>query len=423
MSADDTLERAIFRKVTLRLMPFLGLAYFFNVLDRGNIDIARLQMLEDTKISPYVYGWGASIFYIGYCVLEVPSNLILSRVGARLWIARIMLSWGLISACLMFVVGPWSFCSLRFLLGCAEAGFFPGILLYLTYWFPAKQRARAVAMFMVASPLTWVIGGPVSGALLDFTYDLGGLAGWQWLFLLEGLPTVILGGVTLFYLTDRPAAATWLTPTERIWLTEHLASQANTGEARPEWTLRQALGDWRVWHLALLASTIGFGISGQTYFFSPLVKDRFANLGAFEIGQLKALSGVATLLAMVAVGAHSDYRAERRWHVACSALLAAAGWALSIWREVPIASYVGLVLAQAAMMSMWGPFWSLATSFLGTRAAAGGIALINAIVNLGAFFGPILMGWSESSGDFTPGLAVMGLAMLLGGSFLPWAFA
>jgi ACS family tartrate transporter-like MFS transporter len=411
----NDLERTVFRKVTLRLMPFLCLVYFFNILDRANIDFARLQMLDDAGISKFAYGLGAGIFSIGYCVLEVPSNLILSRVGARRWIARIMISWGLISAAMLFIVGPWSFCVLRFLLGCAEAGFFPGILLYLTYWFPARQRARAVALFMVASPLTWVVGGPLSGALLEFTHQWGGLAGWQWLFLLEGLSTVILGGITLYYLTDRPAQANWLTPAERSCLTERLAADDQERERQHGWTLRQAVADRRVWHLIALASTIAFGISGLAYFFTPLVKDRFNGLDSFEIGLLKALAGACTLLAMVAVGLHSDRKRERRWHVAGAAFLAAAGWALSMQRDIPVASFLGMVLAQAAMMSMWGPFWSLATTRLGSRAAAGGIALINAIANLGAFFGPTLMGWSESVGDFTLGLAVMGLALVLGG--------
>ena len=412
---EEFLSGTVFRKVTFRLMPFLCLVYFFNILDRANIDFARLQMLDDVGISKFSYGLGAGIFSIGYCVLEVPSNLILSRVGARRWIARIMISWGVISAGMMFVVGPWSFCAFRFLLGCAEAGFFPGIVLYLTYWFPAKQQARAVALFMVASPLTWVVGGPLSGALLDFTHDRGGLAGWQWLFLLEGLPTVILGVVTLFYLTDRPAQANWLTPVERSWLTERLASEEEERAGQHGWTLRQAVADRRVWHLVALASTIAFGISGQSYFFAPLVQDRFASFGSFQIGLLKAVAGIATLLTMLAVGLHSDRKGERRSHIACAAFLAAAGWGLSIWREMPIASFAGMVLAQSAMMSMWGPFWSLATTLLGSRAAAGGIALINAIANLGAFFGPTLMGWSEAAGDFTLGLAVMSLALVLSG--------
>ena len=226
--ADEFLERTVFRKVTLRLMPFLCLLYFVNILDRVNIGFARLQMLDDLEMSEMAYALGAGIFSIGYCVLEVPSNLILSRVGARRWIARILVSWGLISAAMMFVAGPWSFCLLRFLLGCAEAGFFPGILLYLTYWFPARQRARAVALFMVASPLVWMLGGPLSGALLHFMHESLGLAGWQWLFLLEGLPAVLLGVVTLFYLTDRPEQARWLTPAERTWL----AGTSGSGRTR-----------------------------------------------------------------------------------------------------------------------------------------------------------------------------------------------
>jgi ACS family tartrate transporter-like MFS transporter len=411
---DELRERTDFRKVTLRLIPFLCLAYFFNILDRANIDFARLTMLDDVGISKVAYGLGAGVFSIGYCVLEVPSNLILSRVGARLWIARIMISWGLISASMIFVVGPWSFVALRFLLGCAEAGFFPGIVLYLTYWYPAKQRARAIALFMAASPLTWIVGGPLSGALLDFTQAWGGLAGWQWLFLLEGLPSVVLGVVTLFYLTDRPADATWLTPAERSWLTARLAAEDPQGERGCGWTLREAV-EGKVWSLTTLAVTIAFGISGLAYFFAPLVKDRFSGLAPVEIGWLKALAGVCTLLVMVVVGLHSDRTGERRWHVAGCAFLAAAGWGLSLGRVVPVASFVGMVLAQAAMMSMWGPFWSLATLRLGPRAAAGGIAWINAVANLGAFFGPFLMGWSEACGDFTPGLAVMGLTMSMSG--------
>jgi ACS family tartrate transporter-like MFS transporter len=417
---DELQERTVFRKVMLRLMPFLCLIYFFNILDRSNIDIARLTMLTDLGISEFAYGLGAGIFSLGYCVLEVPSNLIMSRVGARRWIARIMISWGIISACMMFVVGPWSFCSVRFLLGCAEAGFFPGIVLYLTYWFPARQRARAVALFMMASPLTWVIGGPLSGAILDGMKSVHGLAGWQWLFLLEGLPTVILGVVALFYLTDRPAVANWLTPAERSWLTERLSAEDQDRASPVRWTLRQTLAETRVWHLVALATTIAFGISGQAYFFAPLVKDRFQYLSSFNIGLLKAVSGACTLLAMIAVGLHSDWRGERRWHVAGAAFVAAAGWGLSIWREVPVASFVGLVVAQAAMMSMWGPFWSLATARLGRQAAAGGIAMINALANLGAFFGPIIMAGSKGDDGYAHGLAAMALALVLSGVLALW---
>jgi ACS family tartrate transporter-like MFS transporter len=416
--AEQALERQVFRKVTLRLIPFLGLLYFVNILDRVNIGFARLHhMLDDLQMSEGSYAVGAGIFFIGYCLLEVPSNLALNRMGARRWLARILASWGLISACMMFVSGPWSFSLLRFLLGCAEAGFFPGVVLYLTYWFPARQRARGVALLMVAAPLVWMLGGPLSGALLQFMHERGGLAGWQWLFLLEGLPAVLLGAVTLYYLTDRPEQATWLTPQERSWLVGRLAREEQQRQQHHGSNLREAATDRRVWHLVALASTITLGISGLTYYFPRLIQDRFPDFPPFEIGLLTAVSGTCTLLSIVAVSAHSDRTAERRWHVAGPALVAAAGWTLCAWREAPLASFLGMLLAQSAMMSMWGPFWSLPTAFLSGRGAAGGIALINALGNLGAFFGPNIMGWLvESTGDFAAGLAVMAITLVVSGA-------
>jgi ACS family tartrate transporter-like MFS transporter len=414
---EDPLGRRVLRKVTLRLIPFLGLLYFINILDRVNIGFARLHtMLTDLGMGEKAYALGAGIFFVGYCLLEVPSNLILSRVGARRWLARILVSWGLISTAMMFVTGPWSFALLRFLLGCAEAGFFPGVVLYLTYWFPARQRARAVALLMAASPLVWMLGGPLSGALLEWTHGRAGLTGWQWLFLLEGLPAVALGVVTLGYLTDHPGQARWLAPEERSWLVERLAEEERLRQHRHGWGLRLAALNRRVWHLIALAGTVALGISGMSFYFPRLIQDRYPALNAFEIGLLTAVAGTCTLFGIVAVGAHSDRTGERRWHVAGPAFLAAGGWAVSAWHEVPLVSFLGLVLAQAAMVSMWGPFWSLATGFLGGRAAAGGIALINALANLAAFFGPVIMGWLlEATGHFAPGLAVMALTLLLGG--------
>ena len=298
-------------------------------------------MLGDLGMSEGAYALGAGIFSIGYCVLEVPSNLILSRVGARRWIARILVSWGLISAGMMFVTGPWSFSLLRFLLGCAEAGFFPGIVLYLTYWFPARQRARAVALLMMASPLVWMLGGPLSGALLQYMDRLAGLAGWQWLFLLEGLPAVVLGVVTLFYLTDRPEAGD-LADAGRTVLAGGAAGPGRTAAgAAPRSSLRQAAADRRVWHLVALATTIALGISGLSYYFPGSSRTAFPASTPFEIGLLTAVSGTCTLLGIVAVGSHSDRTGERRWHVAGPAFLAAAGWGLSVWREVPVVSFAG----------------------------------------------------------------------------------
>jgi ACS family tartrate transporter-like MFS transporter len=414
---EDLLERQVIRKVTLRLIPFLCVLYFINILDRVNIGFASLHtMLADLEMSEKAYALGAGIFFVGYCLLEVPSNLILSRMGARRWIARILVSWGLISTAMMFVTGPLSFILLRFLLGCAEAGFFPGIVLYLTYWFPAGHRARAIALLMVASPMVGILGGPLSGALLELMDGRAGLQGWQWLFLLEGLPAVALGVVTLTYLTDRPQHARWLAPEERSWLVERMAKEERLLHQHHASSLLQAAADPRVWHLIALASTIAVGISGMSYYFPRLIQDRFPDLNSFAIGLLVAVSGTCTLVCVVTVGAHSDRKGERRWHVAGPAFLAAVGWAFSVWRELPLVSFLGLMVAQAAMQSMWAPFWSLPTGFLRGRAAAGGIALINALANLAAFCGPVIVGWlREANDDFAPGLAVMALTLLLGG--------
>lgn len=259
----DLLERKVFRKVTLRLIPFLGLLYFVNILDRVNIGFARLKMLDDLKMGEGAYALGAGVFAIGYCALEVPSNLILRRVGARRWIARILVSWGLISSAMMFAGGAWGFGLLRFLLGCAEAGFFPGVVFYISCWFPARRRARAVAWLMAASPLVWMLGGPLTGALLQYLDRWAGLAGWQWVFLLEGLPAVALGAVTLVYLTDRPEEAGWLTPEERAWLAGTLAREERGHDHGL--SLRRAAADRRVWRLVALAATIALGIAGLSY--------------------------------------------------------------------------------------------------------------------------------------------------------------
>jgi ACS family tartrate transporter-like MFS transporter len=414
LPTEELLERQVLRKVTLRLIPFLCLLYFVNILDRVNVAFARLRMPDTLGITEEFYGLGAGIFFIGYCLLEVPSNLILSRIGARRWIARILVSWGLISTATMFVGDPWSFCVLRFLLGCAEAGFFPGVVLYLTYWFPARQRARAVARLMAASPLVWVVGGPLSGLLMEHLDGLAGLADWQWLFLVEGLPAVVLGGVTLAYLTDRPEDATWLTAEERAWLTWRLAAEERPRAGHHGLSFLQATGDPRVWHLIALAVTLALCISGFSYYFPLLVQDGFPRLSPVGVGLLTAASGACAFLTILAVGALSDRTGRRRGCVVALALLGAAGWGLSAWREAAVVSFLGLVIAQAAMLSIWGPFWSLTTARLGSRAAAGGIALINALANLGAFFGPnIMAGLRKATGDYAAGLAALALTLVL----------
>jgi MFS transporter, ACS family, tartrate transporter len=258
-------ETVVLRKVALRLLPFLFLLYIVNIVDRMNVGFAKLQMLNDLGLSEQVYGLGAGMFYVGYMLFEVPSNLILHRFGARRWISRIMISWGIVSACLMFVRNDWSFYLLRVLLGVSEAGFFPGIILYMSYWFPARERARAVAWFMMASPLSGVVNGPISGALLEYTNHKWGLAGWQWLFLVEGMPAVILGFVTWYFLTDRPEEARWLEPDERKWLAARMAQEEKNREARHGLSRFRALGNPRVGLLILLYFTIAMGTNGYGF--------------------------------------------------------------------------------------------------------------------------------------------------------------
>jgi len=446
------------------------LLYIVNILDRQNVGFARLRMLQDLGISEGAYALGAGVFFISYAALGVPSNLILSRTGARRWIAAIMVSWGLISAAMLLVSGPWSFTLLRLLLGCAEAGFFPGILLYLTYWFPARERARAVALFMLASPLAGIVGGPLAGALLQFADGLGGLAGWQWLFLLEGIPAVLLGVVVLFYLTDRPDQASWLSEEQRSLLATQLsrdlgrarkvdckelperlehfdhdidkgdlmadvakglanvvpADRTDNDNDRPDLAaqpghlanLWQLVADGRVWLLAALFCAIGAGISGLGYYLPLFIELRFPDYGQLAIGLLAAVPSLCTMIAMVAIAAHSDRTGERRWHVAGPVFLAALGWGLYAWVEAPLPSLLSLTLAHLGMASALPPFWSLATSYLSARTAAGGIAMINAVGNLGGFVGPNVIGQFQSgTADFTPRLLVMAL-MLIGSGAL-----
>lgn len=411
---EEAVERAVLRKVTFRLIPFLCVLYFVNILDRVNISFARLSMLDDLQMSEDAYSWGAAIFSVGYCLLEIPSNLMLSRVGARRWIARILLSWGVVSSCMMFVSGPWSFCILRFLLGCAEAGFYPGIILYLSYWFPAPRRARAVGMLMTASPLVWMLGGPLNGAILQYMNGTCGLAGWQWIFLLEGLPAVLLGVATYFYLTDRPGQASWLSANERSWLVSQMASEEEQRVQQHGLSFAKAVTDLRIWHLVALVTTIALGISGLMYYFPKFIESRFPNLDPFEIGLMTAISGTCTLVSLVLIGFLSDRTGKWRLYVIGLAVLAAFGWGISTLAELPVISFLGIILTQAATISMWGPFWSLSINLLGPRAAAGGIALINAVGNLGGVLGPKIMSWSlETKGSFTPGLEAMMVVMIV----------
>jgi ACS family tartrate transporter-like MFS transporter len=409
----------VYRKVGLRLLPFLFLLYIVNILDRVNLSFARLHMLSDLGLTgdraEEVYALGFGIFYVGYLAFEVPSNLILQRVGARVWIGRILVSWGLISAAMMFVREPWALYALRFLLGVAEAGFFPGIILYLSFWFPERLRGRAVALFMMASPLAGVLGNPLSGAILQYLDRLGGLAGWQWLFLLEGIPAVVLGGCTWLFLSDRPEQAHWLEPAERDWLAGELSREAKRREESHGLSRLSALGDRRVLLLIALYFTAAVASNGFGSYAPTILKGQFRDEGDFTIGLLTALPNAAAVVSMVLFGTHSDRTGERRRHVAAAALLGAAGWVTAALVRDPWLVLLGLTLAQMGIMSMLPTFWALPTALLSGTAAAGGIALINSVANLGGFLGPNLIARLKSGdGSFTDGMLAMAVTLAVG---------
>lgn len=392
LSDRDAIRRTTLRKTTRKIIPFLCVLYVFNILDRANVGFARLSMQSDLRLSKELFDLGYGFFYVGYLLFEVPSNLLLRKVGARRWIARIMISWGIISCATMFITGARSFYLLRVLLGVAEAGFFPGIILYLSYWFPDRERARMTAFFMMAIALASVIGNPISGFIMQYLDTVVGLHGWQWVFLLEGIPAVILGVVVLFKLTDRPAHAAWLSAEEREWLVEQMRQEEKTRQDRHGADRLLAMLDWRVWLLIALYSTVAIGSNATGAYLPTLLKDQFARSSTFQIGLLSALPHLAAMGCMALFSASSDRSGERRIHLAMAALLAAGGWALTAVKPSPGLALLGLCLAQAGMMSMLPVFWTLPTAFLTGVAAAGGIALINSVANIGGIFGPTILG-------------------------------
>jgi ACS family tartrate transporter-like MFS transporter len=408
-----TVEHTTLRKVTRRLIPFLLLLYIIAWLDRVNVGFAALQMNQELGLSPAVYGLGAGLFFIGYALFEVPSNLVLARVGARRWIARIMITWGLLSAAMMFARGPVSFYVLRFLLGVAEAGFFPGIIYYLSTWFPAAQRARAISWFMVAIPLTIVIGGPLAGFLLDM-HGLLGLSGWQWLFLIEGLPAVILGVVVFFYLTDRPQDARWLELAERTWLTQAISAEQARAQQRHGVGLGRALVHPVVWVLGFINFFFQSGSYGLTLWIPQIIRG-LTGFSDFEVGMVSALPYFAAALGMVAIGVHSDRTGEHCAHVAGSLFIGAIGFIASAYLVSPIPGMIALTVAAVGDLGGRGPFWALPGRFLAGTASAGGIALINTIGALGGFVGPSMVGFvKDATGSFQGGLIFLAALLVAG---------
>jgi D-galactonate transporter len=411
------LERTTLRRVAWRLLPFLLLLYIISWLDRANVAFAKLQMNSDLGLSEAAYGLGAGIFFIAYALCEIPSNLLLVRFGARIWIARIMITWGLLASGMMFVQGEWSFYVMRFLLGAAEAGFLPGIIYYLGDWFPRAERARAVSWFMIGIPLSMVFGGPLSGWLMR---DLNGyldLHGWQWMFLIEGLPAVLLGIVVLFFLTDRPSEAKWLTQTQRAWLIERLASEQRTAAARhgPDW--RVVLTHPTVWLLAIIMFCCQMGSYGMQFWTPTLVQGLTADNkpSVFAIGLLTAIPYVAAAIGMVLVGRSSDRSGERILHVAVPSLIGAIGFVATGLITAPVAAMFALTVAAVGDYATRGPLWALSSKFLSGRVLAAAIALINTMGALGGFVGSYVPGFlKDKTGSLASALFVLAGVLVVG---------
>lgn len=420
--ADTEHGRTVIRKVARRLIPILGLCYFAAFLDRVNIGFAALTMSNDLGLTPAAFGFGAGIFFLGYILCEVPSNIVMGRVGARLWIARIMITWGILSAMTAFVVGERSFYVVRILLGIAEAGFFPGMVVYLTLWFPRADRARMFGLFNMAVPLSSVIGSPISVLILTYLDRVGGFAGWQWLFVIEALPAIIMGMVVLTVLPDRPDRAEWLAPADRTWLAATLTREQADREADERFTVRGALTDRRVLLMCLVAVGLVIGTTGFAVWMPQIVKA--FGLTTMQTGFVAAIPLLAMAIAMVVSGQHADRTGERIWHVAAPFLASAAGFLLAAATASPVMGLIGLTVGAAGVGAATPNIWVFPTTLLTGGAAAAGVALINSVGSTGGFFGPAVIGWiRQVSGSFSGSLVFLAtmcvmaalVALLLGG--------
>jgi MFS transporter, ACS family, tartrate transporter len=401
------LEARVSRKLMLRIIPFVMLLYFVSFLDRVNVGFAAMTMNKAIGLSPTAFGLGGGLFFIGYFLFEVPSNLILHKVGARLWIARVMVTWGIVSAASAFVIGPNTFYVLRFVLGVAEAGFFPGIILYLSLWFPARQRAMAAAWFMAAAPISTAIGSPISGAIMKLP-PLAGLTDWQMLYVLEAVPAIILSFVVLKYMTDTPSKAHWMQPEEREWLIARLKAEAGARESHAGHTAGalSALRDPRVLALAL----IYFGTSAGLYtlgLWAPLIIRQYG-FGSFETGLIAGIPSVLAVVAMVLWAKHSDRTEERTWHVVIPCVVACLGFVFVGQATTALTVILALVIVNIGISAAKAPLWAMPSMFLSGAGAAAGIAMINSVGNLGGFVGPFVIGWLKNvTGSYSAGLYVV----------------
>jgi MFS family permease len=417
-------EKSVYRKVTWRLIPFLFLCYIFAYIDRVNVGFAKLQMQQDLGISDAVYGAGAGIFFIGYFFFEVPCNIALQKIGARRWLGPIMIVWGIVSAATMLVTTEFQFYAVRFLLGMVESGFFPGVILYLTFWYTSKHRAKMIAAFMAAIPLSGVLGGPVSGWVLERMSAVGGLRGWQWLYIVEAVPSILAGIAAFAFLQDEPSKAHWLTDEEKALLVQRLKEEEvrkkSSGAGRH--SLRDAFRSSKIWVLCFIYFGFVMGNYGIAFWLPQVVKETLTK-DPFNIGLLTAIPWAAAAIVMVVVGHHSDKTGERCWHIALSGIAGALAFAVS---AVPgISGVVGLsalTVATACLVAAYSTFWSLPTAFVTGAAASAGIAWINSVGNLAGYLSPFLVGViRDATHNMTPALLLLS-ACCLGSAVLTIVF-
>ncbi|EHU3413057.1 MFS transporter [Acinetobacter baumannii] len=414
---DTTVRKSAYRKIAFRLMPFLMLCYFCAYLDRVNVGFAKLQMMSDLQFSEAVYGLGAGIFFIGYFLCEVPSNIVLHKVGARRWIARIMITWGILSGCFAFVQTEWQFYTLRFLLGVAEAGLAPGLLLYLTYWFPSYRRARMTVLWFIAIPISGMIGGPLSGLIMDRMSGVHGWFGWQWMFVIEAIPTVVVGLLVLAVLKDSVQEANWLTQDEKNLVKQELAQDNQHKEGHA--SVKEFIADKRLWLLAGIYFCVVMGQYAITFWLPTLIRNSGIS-DNWHIGLLTSLPYMCAIVVMILAGRSGDHFQERRWHLIipmCAGALALTF--ATLFASNLTLSLICLCIAASGVLTASSLFWTLPTNFLGGVSAAAGIAAVNSFANLAGFCSPYLIGWvTTNTGSNAIGMFLITAVLIFGASLV-----
>jgi sugar phosphate permease len=412
MKSDESFEMKTYRKADVRLLPFLFLCYILAYLDRVNVGFAKLQMLKDLSLSDAGFATGAGIFFIGYFFFEVPSNVLLKKFGARMWIARIMISWGILSSCMMFVRGEWSFYALRFLLGIAEAGFFPGIIFYLTLWYPSRHRSTRTAWFVAAIAVSGVIGNPISGWIMDRLSGVMNLAGWQWLFLAEGIPSMVVGFWVIYYLDSSIEEVTWLTAEEKALLARNLLAE---DQHKTQHKLRDAFNSRKVWVLSAIYFTLMIGLYGIAFWLPTIVK-AFGIKGYLGVGLITAIPYGVAVVGMIFLSHHSDKTGERRLHYVLNVTVGAIGLILSgVFASQPVLAVIFLSVGTLGVIGSMPLFWPLPSAFLAGTAAAAGIGVVNSVGNLGGYFGPNIPIWARAvSSDKSAALYIISVILIVG---------